>query len=141
MKTLTDNERQIADVAMRRWSFVVEAYDLKGVKLTLQFKKDLKVYRNGIKKHGMRAPACSYYHAGHAIIALDRDAVEQQLTRTLEETLPHHFAHIVCMHWPNLGEGHDIGWQRVCKALGGTGFHNYGYNDHNNRPIKRKATA
>lgn len=141
-KVLTQNETAIAERAEELWRDAVVKYELQNVSLILQFKRDLKVYRNGIKKHGLRAPACSYYNGGRAVIALDRDAVQNDLTKTLEDTLPHHIAHIVCMHWPHLqGDGHGIGWQRICKELGGTGFHNYGYNDHNNRPFKRKATA
>jgi SprT protein len=39
----------------------------------------------------------------------------------LEETVPHELAHIVCFFDPRLGRDHNIGWQRVCRQLGGTG--------------------
>ena len=39
----------------------------------------------------------------------------------LEEVVPHELAHIVCYMRRELGRNHDAGWQRVCRALGGTG--------------------
>ena len=48
---------------------------------------------------------------------LTRDA----FTHVLENTVPHEIAHIVCFMNPNLGRGHDAGWARVCRALGGNG--------------------
>ena len=39
----------------------------------------------------------------------------------LNNTVPHEVAHIVCFMDPRLGSDHNSGWERVCKALGGTG--------------------
>lgn len=39
----------------------------------------------------------------------------------LNNTVPHEVAHIVCFMNPSLGSDHNSGWERVCKALGGTG--------------------
>jgi predicted SprT family Zn-dependent metalloprotease len=39
----------------------------------------------------------------------------------LNATVPHEVAHIVCFMNRALGSNHDSGWERVCKALGGTG--------------------
>lgn len=39
----------------------------------------------------------------------------------LNDTVPHEVAHLVCAWNPALGKNHDIGWKRVCIALGGTG--------------------
>lgn len=43
----------------------------------------------------------------------------------LNATVPHEFAHIICFMRPSLGDGHNSGWERVCKSLGGSGarFH------------------
>jgi predicted SprT family Zn-dependent metalloprotease len=35
------------------------------------------------------------------------------------DTIPHEIAHLVCGYLPNLGNGHDRGWQNVCTRLGG----------------------
>lgn len=39
----------------------------------------------------------------------------------LNDTVPHEVAHLVCMLRPELGTDHNIGWQAVCRALGGAG--------------------
>ena len=39
----------------------------------------------------------------------------------LNATVPHEVAHIVCFMDRSLGADHNSGWERVCKALGGTG--------------------
>lgn len=39
----------------------------------------------------------------------------------INDTVPHELAHIVCYIKPALGRNHDLGWKRVCRALGGTG--------------------
>lgn len=36
-------------------------------------------------------------------------------------TIPHEIAHLVCYANPHLGKNHNIGWKRVCRALGGNG--------------------
>ncbi|MNB96534.1 hypothetical protein D3C75_437350 [compost metagenome] len=35
------------------------------------------------------------------------------------DTIPHEVAHLVCYNLPHLGKGHDDGWKRVCRMLGG----------------------
>lgn len=39
----------------------------------------------------------------------------------INDTVPHEIAHIVCFINPMLGRNHDMGWKRVCVALGGNG--------------------
>lgn len=39
----------------------------------------------------------------------------------LNDTVPHEVAHLVCFKNPRLGSGHNSGWARVCRELGGTG--------------------
>jgi len=36
-------------------------------------------------------------------------------------TVSHEIAHLVCYRFPHLGKGHDAGWKRVHRALGGDG--------------------
>lgn len=43
----------------------------------------------------------------------------------LNDTVPHEVAHLVCMLRPELGTDHNIGWQAVCRKLGGTGLSNH----------------
>lgn len=52
-------------------------------------------------------------------IVVNRLAVEQNVADYLQETVPHEVAHLVCFARPHLGNRHDEGWQRVCRALGG----------------------
>ncbi|MCA1800818.1 MAG: SprT-like domain-containing protein, partial [Actinobacteria bacterium] len=39
----------------------------------------------------------------------------------VNDTIPHEVAHLVCFMMPHLGSGHNNGWKRVCRHLGGTG--------------------
>lgn len=39
----------------------------------------------------------------------------------ITNTVPHEVAHSVCQAYPHLGSGHNPGWARVCRHLGGTG--------------------
>lgn len=48
---------------------------------------------------------------------LHREAFEH----VLNHTVPHEYAHIICMMVPRLGSDHDSGWRRVCLSLGGNG--------------------
>lgn len=41
--------------------------------------------------------------------------------RIVTVTVPHEVAHLVCYNNPLLGRAHNLGWRRVCIALGGTG--------------------
>lgn len=42
-------------------------------------------------------------------------------------TVPHEVAHLVCYARPELGRKHDMGWKRVCVALGGNGARTHSY--------------
>lgn len=59
------------------------------------------------------------------LLRLNKDAVEQNLTLVLSDVIPHEMAHVVCLLRPEQGTGHDIGWQAVCRTLGGTGEARY----------------
>jgi SprT protein len=45
----------------------------------------------------------------------------ETLDNMLNTVVPHELAHVVCYMKPELGKNHDGGWQRVDRALGGTG--------------------
>lgn len=48
---------------------------------------------------------------------------EHQMAETTairDLTVPHEVAHMVC-HYTGLGKGHNAGWKRVCRILGGDG--------------------
>jgi predicted SprT family Zn-dependent metalloprotease len=44
-----------------------------------------------------------------------------------DETVAHEVAHLVCYARPELGRKHDMGWKRVCLALGGNGQTRHDY--------------
>lgn len=44
-----------------------------------------------------------------------------------DETVAHEVAHLVCFARPELGRKHDMGWRRVCLALGGNGKTRHDY--------------
>jgi len=44
-----------------------------------------------------------------------------------DETVAHEVAHLVCFARPELGRKHDMGWRRVCLALGGNGNTRHDY--------------
>lgn len=54
-------------------------------------------------------------------LKFNADLIDRELDNMLNDTVPHEIAHIVCYMKPELGSGHDYGWKRVCKALGGSG--------------------
>ena len=55
-------------------------------------------------------------------IRLNTDMIENDsFNHLIEQTIPHEIAHIVCIMRPMLGYGHNAGWKRVCKTLGGNG--------------------
>jgi predicted SprT family Zn-dependent metalloprotease len=59
-------------------------------------------------------------------VKFNRDMLGREaFDHVLNNTVPHEFAHVVCFMNPDLGKGHDYGWEKVCRALGGTGaqFH------------------
>lgn len=48
-------------------------------------------------------------------------AIDLHYEEMVKNTIPHEVAHLVCYVNPKLGSGHDIGFKRVCKGLGGCG--------------------
>lgn len=48
-------------------------------------------------------------------------AIDLYYDEMVNETIPHEVAHLVCYMRTELGNSHDAGFMRVCKALGGSG--------------------
>jgi predicted SprT family Zn-dependent metalloprotease len=53
------------------------------------------------------------------ILRFNSTLLELATEQMLNDTVPHEVAHTICQFNNKLGRGHDAGWQRVCKALGG----------------------
>lgn len=60
-------------------------------------------------RHGYR----SYF------LQFNAEAVEKYTEEMVTDTIAHEIAHIICYVRPQLGNGHDAGWKRVCRSLGG----------------------
>lgn len=70
---------------------------------------------------GRRAGLARRTAQNELIVEFNREACEKHLDIMLNEVIPHEVAHIICFVNPELGWGHDAGWKRVCRALGGSG--------------------
>lgn len=69
-----------------------------------------------------RAAGVAYRRASQYGIRFNHDMLTRDaFDHVLNDTVPHEVAHIVCFMNPALGHGHNGGWARVCRALGGTG--------------------
>ena len=58
---------------------------------------------------------------GSAVLRFHPTACVKELDETLEDTIPHEVAHLVCAANPYIGKNHNRGWKTVCLALGGNG--------------------
>lgn len=55
-------------------------------------------------------------------VRFNRDMLTREaFDHVYNDTISHEAAHIVCFMKPELGNGHNSGWRRVCRALGGSG--------------------
>ena len=69
-----------------------------------------------------RAAGVAMHRGGMYAIRYNRDMLTRDaFDHLLNATVPHEVAHIVCFMNRSLGADHNSGWERVCKALGGTG--------------------
>lgn len=48
------------------------------------------------------------------------EAIQKDFNDMAYDTVPHEVAHLVCFVNPRLGKNHNRGWQKVCRALGGS---------------------
>lgn len=69
-----------------------------------------------------RAAGQASRRSGMFAIRYNHDMLTREaFDHLLNATVPHEVAHIVCFMDRSLGADHNSGWERVCKALGGTG--------------------
>jgi predicted SprT family Zn-dependent metalloprotease len=69
-----------------------------------------------------RAAGMAGHRFGRFYLRFNHDMLSREaFDHVLNDTVPHEIAHTVCQMNPMLGRGHDIGWKRVCRALGGSG--------------------
>ena len=55
---------------------------------------------------------------GYSKVGYNVHVFAQDVERFTNDTVPHEIAHIVC-NALRIGKGHDLGWKRVCRMLGG----------------------
>lgn len=69
-----------------------------------------------------RAAGQAYCKRGQYGMRFNHDMLGREaFSHVLNNTVPHEIAHLVCFMKPELGRGHDSGWSRVCRSLGGNG--------------------
>lgn len=69
-----------------------------------------------------RAAGQAGKRGSHLYMRFNRDMLTREaFDHVINNTVPHEIAHIVCFKNPTLGSGHNSGWERVCRQLGGTG--------------------
>lgn len=142
-QNLTPDERKCAERAERVWDEALTTYQLpEGIKFVLKFQTKLQVFHAAKmnKRFSKYAVGRAHYdrEANIATVMLNRDAIKQNPRDMLEDTVAHEIAHIVCMVCTQYGDGHNQGWQEVCKRLGGSGKHQYAYGDYDMRIRKRR---
>lgn len=65
---------------------------------------------------GYRLPGSAYF------VKFNRDMLSREaVDHVHDNTVPHEYAHVICFMDPSKGKNHDYGWERVCRALGGSG--------------------
>lgn len=107
---MQDQIQQIQERCKAAFAKAKELYGLDlsnvGVRFDLKGRAAGQAYRRG-DQYGMR---------------FNRDMLTREaFDHVLNNTVPHEVAHIVCFMDPRLGKNHDSGWEKVCRALGGTG--------------------
>jgi len=107
---MTTPQQQVIDKTKACFAKALELYGLDLSKVSIRF--DLKGRSAGQASRRGSVYAIRYNHD-----MLGREAFDH----VLNNTVPHEAAHIVCFMNPRLGDNHNSGWERVCKALGGTG--------------------
>lgn len=75
------------------------------------------VYTIKYRNKGNAIGTCLMLCDGAFEFKFSREAIRLDYEHMTRQTIPHELAHAICL---NRG-GHGVAWQRVCKALGGTG--------------------
>lgn len=133
----TAHELKLIDRARKVWEEAVMTYQLPELPFHLVFKTNKQMYalRMGKRSRSPVGLAILDRNTNTVSVFINREAVRQNPEHMINDTVPHEIAHIVCMLKPYLGNGHDEGWQEVCKRLGGTGNGTYN-NEYDTRVIK-----
>lgn len=108
METSTD---KIVQRCQELFKLAKDLYDIDLSNTSVQF-----------NLRGRAAGWASMDRWGKTTIRINYDMVHREaFDSILNDTVPHEVAHLVCFKNPSLGSGHDYGWEKVCKSLGGTG--------------------
>ena len=102
--------KEVQEIALRLYGV-----DLSVVRISFDLKGRTAGWAQWKRRLGVASYACRFNY--DMIARGDADALNDMR----DDTVPHELAHIVCYMKPELGKSHDGGWQRVCRALGGTG--------------------
>lgn len=107
--------QQVIDRCKVAFAKAKELYNLDLSMVSIRF--DLKGAAAGMAcARGSMFTGRTYY------MRFNRDMMQREaFDHVLNNTVPHEVAHIVCFMNPLLGRNHDAGWERVCRALGGSG--------------------
>lgn len=114
-------QHRFTDIANRCREVVADANRVFGTQLNPQISFDLRGRAAGVASwHRINTPA------GHVLIKqilkLNREMITSAgFEHIMKNTVPHEVAHLVCAARPELGRNHNLGWKRVCRALGGNG--------------------
>lgn len=107
---MTTPQQQILDKCKEVFAVAQAKFGLDMSKVSVGF--DLKG----------RAAGMASMRGRQFAIRFNRDMLTREaFDHVLNSTVPHEIAHIACFMNPVLGSSHNSGWERVCKALGGTG--------------------
>lgn len=104
---------QVNQVLQRTKQLLAQAQQMYGVNLEhVGIRFDLRG-----RAAGQACRRGNQYYIRYNRDMLTREAFDH----VYNDTVPHEIAHIVCFMKPELGNGHNTGWRRVCRALGGSG--------------------
>lgn len=87
----------------------VDKYNLPFDPLRVKIRYDIKGRCAGQARH----------RAGVYELRFNPEAILNHNEDMTKDTIPHEVAHLVCFARRELGNGHDAGWKRVCRQLGG----------------------
>lgn len=108
---MTKPSVQIVDKCKEVFALAGRLYNLDLSKVAIRL--DLKGRVGGMA--GGRGYPRAYF------VRFNYDMLQRETEEMVNVVVPHEIAHIVCFMNPLLGNNHDHGWARVCRALGGTG--------------------
>ena len=110
---MTTPQQQVIDKCKQVYEIALRLYGVNLNVVRIQFNLKGRVAGWAQQKRGIYTCRFNYDMISRGDAVALRDMIE--------DTVPHELAHIVCFMKRELGRNHDGGWQRVCRALGGTG--------------------